>query len=224
MTDNAYLQTLFAQTETEELIKKVKNGLTTEALEIAITELASRGYGDADLIRLRNETTAPSNHAEDYESGLPKWVQKAILVVGGIAVALVISTPLKNTVPKTLIKLPVIIAIGYFWRKIDQKEREEKKLKNESIATNLQLTPLMVASAEGNVEEVARLLGNGADPNERNPDAATALMFAVRNQENKAVYLLIKAGADPMLKNAKGKSALDLATTSQRSEIQRIIA
>lgn len=223
MTENVYLQTVFAQTETEELVSKIKHGLTTEALEIAITELASRGYPDGELARLR-AAAAEGDDFYSHKPGMPSWGQKVILVFGGLLLAMVISAPLKGSIPASLIKLPVIVAVAYFWRKIDQEEREMEASKNKTDALNFQLTPLMLAAANGNLNDLRMILESGVDPNEANRDGATALMFAVKNRENKAVNLLIKAGADPMLKTNKGKSALDFATKSQRSEIQKAMS
>lgn len=222
MAEIAYLEGLFAQTETEELVSKIRNGLTPEALEIAMTELASRGYPDGELSQLKNAAAAEGSDFENCKPGLPSWVQKTILVIGGFFVAMLVSVPLKGSIPTSLIKLPVILAVAYFWRRIDQEDHNIEALKNKAEASKFQLTPLMVAAASGNLNDVRSILDSGANPNETNRDGATALMFAVKNRENKAVSLLIKAGADPMLKTTKGKCALDFATKGQRSEIQRI--
>jgi len=55
-------------------------------------------------------------------------------------------------------------------------------------------TPLMAAALYGNAALVRRLLAAGADPNARNADGATALMWAVPAVEK--MQLLLDAGAD----------------------------
>ncbi|MBT0773876.1 ankyrin repeat domain-containing protein [Kineosporia sp. J2-2] len=57
-------------------------------------------------------------------------------------------------------------------------------------------SPLHYAAADGDAAEVARLLAEGADPNQ--PDAVrfTPLHFAAQEQHPEVVALLISAGAD----------------------------
>lgn len=57
-------------------------------------------------------------------------------------------------------------------------------------------TPLMVAAESGSVEELQRLLGSGANVDERDALNHTALTYAARGGRNAHVELLMRAGAD----------------------------
>ncbi|GAE33140.1 M48 family metallopeptidase [Halalkalibacter akibai] len=57
-------------------------------------------------------------------------------------------------------------------------------------------SPLMDASFEGNIDEVERLLNEGADPNEINGFGETALMVSAHNDAD-IIQLLLDYGADP---------------------------
>ncbi|MBZ5526212.1 MAG: ankyrin repeat domain-containing protein [Acidobacteriia bacterium] len=68
---------------------------------------------------------------------------------------------------------------------------------------------------------IRRLIEAGANPNFRNPDAETPLMFAAEAGHVHAVQALLEAGADPAAKNSLGETALVLA---RRRQYQRIVS
>jgi ankyrin repeat protein len=76
-------------------------------------------------------------------------------------------------------------------------------------------TPLLWASALGNVEAVQLLLKNGADPNVENAFGVTPLVAAAT--EPAKVRLLLAAGANPKAKTKAGHHALAVAATSPRA-------
>ena len=76
------------------------------------------------------------------------------------------------------------------------------------------VTLLMKAAKAGNNWELKNLLNSGANVNLKDSDGWTALMYAVRYQENTSIIdLLISAGAQVKTKNSYNVSALMLAST-----------
>ena len=70
-------------------------------------------------------------------------------------------------------------------------------------------TPLMYAALYGDAGSVRRLLGNGANPNIQNDAGATALLWAVDDEER--TRLLLEGGADPNARSGEGRTALIIA-------------
>jgi ankyrin repeat protein len=71
---------------------------------------------------------------------------------------------------------------------------------------------IAIAVARPNDDAIIRqLLACGANPNQFNSHAFTALHMAVERDKARAVALLVAYGADPNLKQQGGESALDLA-------------
>ncbi len=69
-------------------------------------------------------------------------------------------------------------------------------------------TPLIRAAKAAQSEEVRRLLGQGANPDQWNDQQTTALMYAAWNGDEASVEVLLAAGADPHLGNRDGRTAL----------------
>jgi hypothetical protein len=69
------------------------------------------------------------------------------------------------------------------------------------------------ACATGNVQEIKKLLSEGADVNYKGHslDASTPLIWATRERQEKAVEILLASGADPNIKNGEGQAALFFA-------------
>ncbi|ELT91225.1 hypothetical protein CAPTEDRAFT_131674, partial [Capitella teleta] len=88
---------------------------------------------------------------------------------------------------------------------------------------NNRLSPLLLASSTGNVQSVKRLLEHKADPNQRNNQGLTALMFALHlddaSTQETIVGLLIEHGADVNLTDCNGYSALQIASAKQNVRI-----
>jgi hypothetical protein len=103
-----------------------------------------------------------------------------------------------------------VAAIIYFfiWKPLKKKLAEAQQKK--AIYTK-QLTPLMVAAAEGNDTEVTRLIAEGADVNACGKSGETALMMAAKNDRRATVRLLLEHGADVFAKTQKGNTARDIA-------------
>ena len=70
---------------------------------------------------------------------------------------------------------------------------------------------LVDAVRRGDVQEVARLLAAGADPNVRDPDGDAPLHIAAEQCRADLAELLLKHGADPNAKNVRGETPLHRA-------------
>lgn len=115
-------------------------------------------------------------------------------------------------------------------------------------------SPLMIASLNGDLELVQRLVNRGAHVNKTGwtplhyaatnghspvirflleksayidaeaPSGTTPLMMAAHYGTPQAVKLLLDEGADPMLKNLQGLTAIDFANRANRKESADLIA
>ncbi len=87
-------------------------------------------------------------------------------------------------------------------------------------------TPLMEAAAHGRIEEVRRLLAEGAAPGEADEQGWTALMWAAAPGGSlQVVEALIAAGADPNAATAGGWTALMSAAVSRdRNRVAALLA
>jgi len=70
---------------------------------------------------------------------------------------------------------------------------------------------LVDAVRRGDVEEVARLLAAGADPNVKDLDGKTPLYYAAEQCNADIAELLLRHGADPNAKNVRGETPLHRA-------------
>jgi len=76
-------------------------------------------------------------------------------------------------------------------------------------ATPHDVTPLMTAAYNGEMEAAEALLADGVDPNAKDDDRRTALMFAAAKGHTGIVNLLLNYRADPNLRElAYGRTAL----------------
>ena len=99
------------------------------------------------------------------------------------------------------------------------------KIKNPNSRDFNGRSLLMKAVKNGNDWEIRSLLESGADVNVKDNDGWSALVYAVRYQNNlEVVRLLLRNGADLTALNKYGSSPLDLASTySSNPEILRSI-
>ena len=96
----------------------------------------------------------------------------------------------------------------------DEDDYSYQKIGSPDAADSMGCTLLMKAAKSGNNWELKNLINSGATINLKDSDGWTALMYAVRYQENTSIVeLLIEAGADVRLKNNYDVSALMLAAT-----------
>ena len=86
------------------------------------------------------------------------------------------------------------------------------------------LTPLMRASARGDVAQVTRLLASGADPNGATPaQRVTALMCAAYFGHAPVIKALIEKGAKIEIKDAQGAAAVDWAALGDHPELEKTL-
>lgn len=100
---------------------------------------------------------------------------------------------------------------------ITPEEAEEDelyaKIDNPNKKDKTDRTLLMLAAKDGNDWEVKSLLKSNAKLNLQDKDGWTALMYAVRYQNNiEVVKSLVESGADPKISNKYGATALQIAS------------
>ena len=85
-------------------------------------------------------------------------------------------------------------------------------------------TPLHYAATNGHVEIIGLLLENHAYIDAESPNGTTPLMMAAHYGSVAAVKLLLEAGADASLRNQLGMTAIDFANKANRRESADMIA
>jgi ankyrin repeat protein len=83
--------------------------------------------------------------------------------------------------------------------------------------------PLHLASRNGYVETVYKLIEHSADPTAQNKDGETPLHLALEEGEVEVARMLIERGADPTAKNNYGETPLHLASQMGQVYITRML-
>jgi uncharacterized protein len=78
---------------------------------------------------------------------------------------------------------------------------------------------LVDAAFLSDVDEVRLLLQQGADPDTRDDEQRTPLMYVTQDCHHELVRILLEAGADPNLRDEDGWTALDLAVYRRAPDI-----
>ena len=81
------------------------------------------------------------------------------------------------------------------------------------------ITELMIAALEANLDEVKRLVEQGADLEETDDTGGTALMWAVQGGDLEIVDFLLERGADVRAAGGRNATALMIAVTSNKEDI-----
>ena len=82
---------------------------------------------------------------------------------------------------------------------------------------------LIDAAKEADGGEVRDLVEDGADPNFRDEEGATALMLSIVSGTEEGVRALLEGGADPDLTLENGSTAVHMATATGQTALLRII-
>ena len=88
---------------------------------------------------------------------------------------------------------------------------------------DLDYTPLMDASMNGETATVKEILEEGNDPNEQNEYGENALDMAVMNEYQEIVELLLAYGADPNMQDDYGWTPLMSAVMSENLELGQML-
>ena len=82
---------------------------------------------------------------------------------------------------------------------------------------------LLEAAAKGNIEEVERLIGAGADLDSRDRNGRTPLMEATQKGHLDVVKLLVDKGAQINARGTSGETALSLARQRGPKELRDLL-
>ena len=110
--------------------------------------------------------------------------------------------------------------------KKDRTHKVAKYLLENGANTNLVtdgLTPLMYAVAYQNHTIVKELITHMADVNFMSKEKQSAIIFAIKGRDAKALQLLVDNGADPSIKIRDDYSAIDLAKEENIKEILKVL-
>ncbi|WP_394749018.1 ankyrin repeat domain-containing protein [Spongiimicrobium salis] len=110
--------------------------------------------------------------------------------------------------------------------KHDRNAKMVKYLLEQGADPNLDvegISPLMFAVGYQKHHSIQALINYDIDVNRISPDKETALSFAIRGRDPKAVKLLLDAGADPKLEISKGHTAMALAKKENHREISALL-
>lgn len=122
-----------------------------------------------------------------------------------------------------VIVISTILAVGFFIWTISSLIDEVMNFTEEFSAPG-EMTPLMEAVINGDTEEVTRLLEEGANPNEEEPEAgATALIIAADNDQTEAARILLEYGADPNKADLYGYTPLMSAVFMENKEMVELL-
>ncbi len=140
----------------------------------------------------------------------------------------------------------IVIGLAFFMAETQAIDLEtmtiEKYEKMREIAKHSDV-PLIAALQEGNIQEVHRLLGYGADVNIKDGAESTALLTAVQKGDKDVIQLLLEKGADVntysvelsysvsglngnkeiKFYQGKGNTPLSLAIKARRADIVRLL-
>jgi len=94
--------------------------------------------------------------------------------------------------------------------------RKQPKRKPRPGVDEYGRTPLHYAAADGQVEEVIRLLSAGANPNAQDDNGWSALHFAAQAVSSGVTEMLLAGGAQTELKDSFGNTALSTAVFESR--------
>ncbi|KLT21801.1 ankyrin repeat domain protein [Wolbachia endosymbiont of Armadillidium vulgare str. wVulC] len=84
-------------------------------------------------------------------------------------------------------------------------------------------TELFDAVKGGNIDEVGRLISEGADVNAKSKQGNTSLHFAARKGSSEIVKLLLRRGADVNAKSKQGNTPLHIAAWEGSSKIVELL-
>jgi Zn-dependent protease with chaperone function len=93
----------------------------------------------------------------------------------------------------------------------------------DELPYEMEYTPLMEASLNGEKEKVIELLEAGEDPNEMNEIGDSALLLAVTNEQIEIIPILLEHGADPNLHDESGWTPLMSAVMMENREIGKLL-
>ena len=102
-------------------------------------------------------------------------------------------------------------------------ERAQNSQTPIAVGMTRTYTQLVTAAWGNSLEEVKRLINQGADVNKKMKDGMTVLMYPSAKGYKEMVSVLIKAGANINAKSAKGMTALMWALCNEHTKTAKLL-
>ena len=128
---------------------------------------------------------------------------------------------------RTIIAVTVMMALGFVTLSgcggSSDTVLEESTLDSGQSDYQAEFTPLEYAAMNNDTAEIARLVAEGTNVNERSSGGYTALMSAAINGNTEAVNKLLELGADPSATDESGTTALHKAANEGWTDAAAIL-
>lgn len=117
-------------------------------------------------------------------------------------------------------------AAGLYFAGVEGVRLMEHKVGTETASDMFpdgRIANLARAACEGDAQQVAQLIKQGADVNGQGLDGLTVLMWALSCENSAGIEALLKAGSNPNLRSRTGITAVYAAATNRNPDYLRLI-
>jgi ankyrin repeat protein len=153
---------------------------------------------------------------------LLKIILTVIIVIFGIRLIFANSFFIENghSMGSSLAYMYVILALAltYIWTRPNGNDANLKK-------SNTEPEPQLITKVkEGDVDACRKLINENVNINQQDGKGATALIYAVLNQNEAVVTLLVSNGANINIATSKGLSPMAIAKNNNMANILEILS